>query len=192
MISLIALFVALGGTSYAVLKLPPRSVGNRELKRDAVTASKIRNGSIGQAELADGVGVRGPRGPQGPPGTAGAPGTGGVAANPEPWKALPFEGAWTSFDPGGWAAGEYRKDQNGVVYLRGMVTKTGTIAADEAIARMPVGYRPPGRIMFIVGMGQSFGVGRVDVMPGGDVVWKSGPSGEPDYTSLETIRFWPN
>ncbi len=41
-ISLIALFVALGGTSYAVIRLPAKSVGNRELKSNAVTSAKIR------------------------------------------------------------------------------------------------------------------------------------------------------
>ena len=71
-ISLIALFVALGGTSYAVVKLPARSVGTRELKSNAVTASKIRDGSIGSAELASGARKRGPRGPQGPAGPPGA------------------------------------------------------------------------------------------------------------------------
>ncbi len=35
------LFIALGGTSYAVVGLPAESVCNRELKRNVVTATKI-------------------------------------------------------------------------------------------------------------------------------------------------------
>ena len=45
-VAVIALFVALGGTGYAALKLPPQSVGTKELKRNAVTTAKIDNGTL--------------------------------------------------------------------------------------------------------------------------------------------------
>lgn len=45
-VAMVALFVALGGTGYAALKLPPQSVGKKELKRNAVTTTKIDNGTI--------------------------------------------------------------------------------------------------------------------------------------------------
>jgi hypothetical protein len=45
-ISLIALFVALGGTSYAATILPKNSVGTRQLKKNAVTSAKIKNGAV--------------------------------------------------------------------------------------------------------------------------------------------------
>ena len=45
-ISVIALFVALGGTSYAVTQLPKNSVGAQQLKKSAVTSSKIKDGTI--------------------------------------------------------------------------------------------------------------------------------------------------
>ena len=45
-ISIVALVVALGGTSYAVFNLPKNSVGTKQLKNNAVTASKIKNGSV--------------------------------------------------------------------------------------------------------------------------------------------------
>ena len=45
-IALLALFVALGGTSYAALSLPPGSVGTRQLKNRAVTAAKLNPTSI--------------------------------------------------------------------------------------------------------------------------------------------------
>ena len=41
-IALIALFVALGGTSYAALNLPAGSVGTRQLKNRSVTRSQAR------------------------------------------------------------------------------------------------------------------------------------------------------
>lgn len=77
--STIAVFVALGGTSYAVASLPPNSVGNKQLRSNAVTASKVRNGSIGRADLTPSArGSRGSRGPQGPAGPAGAAGPAGI------------------------------------------------------------------------------------------------------------------
>ena len=45
-VAVIALFVALGGTGYAALKLPPHSVGEKELKRNAVTTAKVDNNTL--------------------------------------------------------------------------------------------------------------------------------------------------
>src|SRR5437588_13099901 len=45
-ISLIAVIVALGGTSYAALSVPKNSVGTKQLKKGAVTTSKIKNGAV--------------------------------------------------------------------------------------------------------------------------------------------------
>ena len=50
-ISLVALFVALGGTGYAALKLPSNSVGTKQLKSSAVTTGKIHNGAVTSAKL---------------------------------------------------------------------------------------------------------------------------------------------
>lgn len=50
-IALIALFVALGGTSYAALNLPAGSVGTRQLHNGAVTGKKLANGAVTPAKL---------------------------------------------------------------------------------------------------------------------------------------------
>src|SRR5436305_11785525 len=50
-ISYLALFVALGGTSYAAINLPAGSVGPRQLKNGAVTTSKLANGSVTPKKL---------------------------------------------------------------------------------------------------------------------------------------------
>jgi hypothetical protein len=42
----LALFIALGGSGYAALKLPKNSVGPRQLKRHAVTTSKLASGAV--------------------------------------------------------------------------------------------------------------------------------------------------
>lgn len=53
LIPLIALFVALGGTSYAAVRFPPNSIGAKQLKRNAVTQPKIKNGAVNGAKIAD-------------------------------------------------------------------------------------------------------------------------------------------
>ena len=45
-VAYIALFVALGGTSYAAISLPAGSVGTRQLKNRAVTAAKLNPTSV--------------------------------------------------------------------------------------------------------------------------------------------------
>jgi hypothetical protein len=50
-ISLIALFVALGGTGYAATHLPKNSVGAKQLKKSAVTSAKIKAGAVTAAKI---------------------------------------------------------------------------------------------------------------------------------------------
>jgi hypothetical protein len=48
-----ALFVALSGSAYAALRVPPNSVGNRQLKAGSVTTGKIANAAITAAKVAE-------------------------------------------------------------------------------------------------------------------------------------------
>jgi hypothetical protein len=50
-IALLALFVALGGTSYAAIALPAGSVGTRQLRNRAVTEKKLGARAVGAANL---------------------------------------------------------------------------------------------------------------------------------------------
>jgi hypothetical protein len=90
-ISCIALFVALSGTSYAVSKLPKNSVGTAQLKKNSVVSSKVKNGSLLAADFKSGqlpagakgdVGAQGAIGPIGLTGPAGADGTDGSDGAP--------------------------------------------------------------------------------------------------------------
>jgi hypothetical protein len=45
-VALIALFVAMGGTSYAAVTLGKNSVGSKQLKKNAVTTAKIKNHAV--------------------------------------------------------------------------------------------------------------------------------------------------
>jgi hypothetical protein len=70
--SSLALFVALGGTGYAALKLPHDSVGASQIKAGAVRSSEVKNHSLRAVDFA--TLPQGPQGAQGPKGDQGAPG----------------------------------------------------------------------------------------------------------------------
>jgi hypothetical protein len=78
-VACIALVIALGGTGYAAIKLPRNSVGARQLKANAVTSAKVRNGSLTAKDFQSSTLLRGPRGPQGPKGDSAA-GAGGASS----------------------------------------------------------------------------------------------------------------
>jgi hypothetical protein len=84
----IAVFVALGGTSYAVVQLPRNSVGSKQVRKNAIGNSEIRSGAVRSKSIKDRSvalrdislstrnSLRGQAGPQGPPG----PGVSSLAA----------------------------------------------------------------------------------------------------------------
>jgi hypothetical protein len=109
-VSSIALFVALGGTSYA-LTLPRNSVGSAQIRSKAVGSSEIRAGAVSSSDVRNrslGVqdlslrarsslrGATGPRGTVGPQGPAGPSGVTYRAAVPA--NGIPVRGNWISAD----------------------------------------------------------------------------------------------
>jgi hypothetical protein len=64
-VALAALAVALGGTSYAAVRLPRNSVGRRQLRDNSVTSPKVEDGSLTARDFGAGELPRGPQGPQG-------------------------------------------------------------------------------------------------------------------------------
>jgi hypothetical protein len=86
---LLALFVALGGTSYAAATvgsqdIQQRAVQTRHLDRGVVTTAKVRNGSLLAADFRAGQLRAGPSGPQGQPGPQGERGPQGPAGDRGP------------------------------------------------------------------------------------------------------------
>jgi hypothetical protein len=81
-VALLALFVALGGSSYAAIALSKNSVtskhiGNGQVKRadiqnNAINSSKVEFLSLRASDFKPGQLPQGPQGPQGPKGDAGA------------------------------------------------------------------------------------------------------------------------
>ena len=76
--SLVALVFAMGGTSYA-LTLPKSSVGSKQIRKNAVTSSKVANRSLRASDFARGQLPSGSPGAPGATGPAGAPGAQGLA-----------------------------------------------------------------------------------------------------------------
>jgi len=84
----LALFVALGGISWAAVALPRNSVGAKQLKKNAVTApkikanavtsAKVKDGSLQRGDFASDTLLQGPQGPQGLQGPKGDPGQNGA------------------------------------------------------------------------------------------------------------------
>ena len=81
----VAVFIALGGTSYAALV-----VTGRDVRDNSLTSADVRDRSLKARDLARGVLPRGERGeagragPMGPPGPSGAPGERGPAGGSGP------------------------------------------------------------------------------------------------------------
>ena len=84
-----AVFLALGGASYAAVAIPKDSVGTAQLRAHAVTAAKVKKGTLLPSDFKPGqlprgatgatgaigaTGAQGPQGPQGQPGATGSPG----------------------------------------------------------------------------------------------------------------------
>jgi hypothetical protein len=78
--STLAVFIALGGTTYAATALPRNSVGSAQIRPNAVSSSEIRNGSVRSSDIRDRsvtlrdisasarASLRGAQGPAGPAG----------------------------------------------------------------------------------------------------------------------------
>ncbi len=87
----LALFTALGGTSYAAASLARNSVGPTQIRSNAVGSSEIRRNAVASSEIRDRSvrlgdistrarnALRGPQGPAGPTGATGPAGPAGTA-----------------------------------------------------------------------------------------------------------------
>lgn len=180
--STIAVFIALGGTSYAVAR---NSIGTAQLKNNAVTSAKIKNRTVATRDLTPSArgNQRGPRGPQGPPGST-------ADLQPEPWKPLAFIGGWANYPLAGVETGAVRKDKQGEIHLRGTVSqRSGPPVRATTIAVLPEGYRPA-RTQIFETASQGDGPAQVNVQPNGEIVWVAGLVTDGNFTTLNGITFY--
>ena len=141
----VAVFIALGGASYAALKLPKNSVGAKQLKKNAVTTAKIKKEAVTAAKVKKGTltGAQINASTLGTVPRAQSAQTADTLAPSEGWhEVTEFLDGWESSMPvvGGHPEPvAFYKDKEGVVHLRGEVSQ-GT--PNTVIFRLPPGYRP--------------------------------------------------
>ena len=147
-VALVALFVALGGTGYAVTKLPSNSVGTTQLRKNAVTSSRIRPRTIRLSDISTSTrtslrGAQGPQGPTGPQGPAG-PGTSIFHAAIDSGGA-PVRGNAVAASGGGGAGTytvEFSRDVSGCEATATLASVPGGSVVDPPAGRITV--RPNG------------------------------------------------
>lgn len=132
-VACIALTVALGGTSYAAIRLPANSVGTKQLKKGAVTKKKIAKKTVKAL-----TGQRGPQGPQGLQGPKGDKGDTGPTRPPLSWTNLTLVNGWSGSCGGGVPG--IAKSSEGVVYFRGAICRTS--GTSEFPFTVPAGFIP--------------------------------------------------
>lgn len=191
--SLIALFVALGGTGYAAFKLPKDSVGNMQLKKSAVTTSKVKDGSLLRQDFKPGQLPSGPTGPQGPKGDTGPQGPQGPPGSPPslgPIQKADLQNGWVQFA----TLSSYNetgsfKDSTGIVHLQGAI-KSG--ASDTTVFTLPTGSRPANTTVFPLlttdGTGTNPAIGWLRISPNGDV---TAFVPQTKFVGLDGISFRP-
>jgi len=79
--SCLALFVALGGASYAAVSLPMNSVGAKQIKKASIDNTKVKKGSLLRSSFKKGQLPKGAKGVKGATGAVGLQGLAGVAGS---------------------------------------------------------------------------------------------------------------
>jgi hypothetical protein len=190
-ISLIALFVALGGTTYAATSLPRNSVGTAQLKNKAVTSAKLSKGlKVPNAKNALTA--------QNATFAATARNANALGGYPASYFALAsieaghvigatnqpaFQNGWASPSGTSDEGLSFYKDAWGVVHLQGNAGNVNP--STSTIFTLPTGYRPVKDLYFAV-YGSGGSAAYVQVASSGNVT-VIGPS--ENYVGLSNVTF---
>ncbi len=151
-VSCIALFVALGGAAYAAGKLGKNSVGTKQIKNQAVTAAKIKKGTITGAQISLAkLGTVPSATAASTANSATTAGTANALAAMEPTRLVGASGQPSYLDgsssissgpPFNFQPVGFYKDHEGIVHLTG-TAKVGTEGTTKGlIFTLPPGFRP--------------------------------------------------
>jgi hypothetical protein len=134
-LALTALFVSLGGTSYAALSITGKNVKNSSLtgsdvRNSSLTGKDVKAGSLAASDFAAGqlpAGAAGPTGPQGPAGTLGPTGPQGIAGPEGPTGPQGAKGDTGTVDTSNFYTKSESDNRHGIT---GAQAATQTISAD--------------------------------------------------------------
>ncbi|MGN6217470.1 MAG: hypothetical protein ACTHN7_11030 [Solirubrobacterales bacterium] len=148
--SVIAVFVALGATAFAATQLPKNSVGTKQLKKNAVTAAKIKKNAVTTSKIKkDAV-----TGTQVNEATLGTVPSASVANSLSPVEATHIVGApgEPGFENGAHNIPEtglipllpvgFYKDHEGIVHLQGVAEVGKSAGGVPTVFTLPPGFRP--------------------------------------------------
>ncbi len=170
-VAIVALVLAMVGTGYAAVNLPKKSVGTAQLKTNAVTNAKIKNGTItgkklnlkklgvvplaAHASSADIAGTVPPNAVH-VVGAAGEPGFQNGTTNFGSESGLTLPGA------------SFLKDHDNVVHLEGVVKTGNSGPLGGEIFQLPPGYRPAsGQVVVLEASGRTIIIAGSNVSIGG-------------------------
>lgn len=208
-VAYLALFVALGGTSFAAAtvitgkNVKNSSLTGADVKNSSLTGTDVKNNSLGGSDIGTGAvnsddvangsllaldfaSGQLPAGPQGPKGDTGPPG--------DPGQPPPVEGQTTVSTLGaGWSLYaatpvRYFKDPAGVVHLQGGI-QAGTPGRTTPLFTLPVGYRPAETFLEFAPLSTSAGdtpaSSMVEIC---GTINCGGPDGSPDPGSVYVVQ----
>src|SRR5215213_10079735 len=176
-VALIALFVALGGVSYAAINLPANSVGTRQLKKDAITSAKIKAKAVTGAKVAANT-LTGANIVESSldtvPTAANATNANNAAnaahaATADALPALTFtnltlKNGWVG-DCFGGGVPQIAKSSEGIVYLRGEMCRTSG-SSDNPFA-VPAGFTPGHSVWLVTDQITAY-TGRLHIVKSGE------------------------
>ena len=141
--STVAVFIALGGVSYAAIEIPANSVGTRQIKNRAITSEKISTATL--AALKGATGPRGLIGLRGATGLTGEAGQKGEAGERGPSNAYFAE--WKGSKKLAWTGSSFTRSGLYAPWAK----IAGATSGEVKLASVPAGNylvflkaRPPG------------------------------------------------
>jgi hypothetical protein len=134
-----AMFIALGGSSYAAITLPRDSVSAKQIRKNAVRSNEIRNGSVTTTDISRRARAA-LRGQQGPAGPAGAPAVtehAQIDSNGRMVAGTAAAWAWSRSDPGLYRI-EFKRDVSKCTYAATLAAVPGGEVAEPSPGRITV------------------------------------------------------
>jgi hypothetical protein len=180
-ISIIALFVSIGGIGYAAA-----TIGTNDIKTGAVTAKKLRKGAVTTRKIRNEA-VTGAKVDEASLGQVPSAASASNLTAPEAYHEIGTAGA-PGFKNGshnfgqGFSTAAFFRDHEGIVHLKGTVTAS----IFTEIFTLPAGYRPA-QELFVPTVATS-AASAVLIKSNGDVEVRGGPGATNNYT-LDSITF---